>query len=148
VEAFDRSAVRRVCIKLAGLAATISIIGICYWLFPVYRERFYWPYWTAVREAGPWLVAATVPYFFYVDRRMSEPHDGYWHAGMAVLGRLEQVDRALLRQHALGWVIKGFFLPLMFVYLTNIIGAVINADLLAGQGGSSFTTSSGISPSP
>jgi len=131
----DRSSVKRVLVKLIGLAGTIAAIGICYWLFPVYQERFYWPYWTALREAGPWLAAATVPYFFFVDRRMADPHDGYWQAGMAVLGRFEQVNGALLRQHALGWIIKGYFLPLMFVYLTNIIGAVVNSEFLGGQGG-------------
>ena len=130
---FASSAVNRVLIKLLGLAGTIAAIGICYWLFPVYQERFYWPYWMALREAGPWLVAVSVPYFFYVDRRMVDPHDGYWHAGMAVLGRFEQVDRGLLRQHALGWVIKGYFLPLMFVYLTNVIGEVFDASFWTGQ---------------
>lgn len=131
----DRSAVKRVLVKLLGLTGTISAIGICYWLFPVYQERFYWPYWTALREAGPWLIAATVPYFFYVDRRMADPHDGYWHAGMAVLGRFERVDSGLLWQHALGWIIKGYFLPLMFVLLTNNVGAVVSADFLGGQQG-------------
>jgi isoprenylcysteine carboxyl methyltransferase (ICMT) family protein YpbQ len=123
----DRLVLERVAVKLLGLAATISAIAICYWLFPVYQDRFYRPYWMALREIGPWLIAGTVPYFFYVDRRMSEPRDGYWHAGMAVLGRFERVDRALLWQHALGWIIKGYFLPLMFVYLTSVIGQVFDA---------------------
>jgi protein-S-isoprenylcysteine O-methyltransferase Ste14 len=130
----DRSAVKRVLVKLIGLTGTIAAIGICYWLFPVYQERFYWPYWTALREAGPWLIAATVPYFFYVDRRMADPHDGYWQAGMAVLGRFERVDSALLWQHALGWIIKGYFLPLMFIYLTNVIGEIFDADFWSSQG--------------
>ncbi len=63
---------------------------------------------------------------------MYEPHDGYWHSGMAILGRFERVDGALLRQHALGWIIKGFFLPLMFVYLTNIIGAILATSYVDG----------------
>jgi protein-S-isoprenylcysteine O-methyltransferase Ste14 len=138
----ERAALARVLLKLLGLGATISAIAVCYWLFPVYRDRFYWPYWTALREAGPWLIAATVPYFFYVDRRMADPNDGYWHAGMAVLGRFERVDRALLWQHSLGWIIKGYFLPLMFVYLTNVIGQVFDAGFWRGQ--ASFMTFFGL----
>ncbi len=90
----DRSAIMRVLVKLLGLTATVSALAVCYWLFPVYQDRFYWPYWSALRDAGPWLAIASVPYFFYIDRRMVDPHDGYWHAGMAVIGWFERVDGA------------------------------------------------------
>jgi hypothetical protein len=36
----------------------------------------------------PWLLLA-LPYFFFVDRHMPHPRDGYWHMGklMAFSGR-------------------------------------------------------------
>lgn len=128
----DRSAIARVLVKLLGLTATVSALAVCYWLFPVYQDRFYWPYWSALRDAGPWLAIASVPYFFYIDRHMASPYDGYWHAGMAVIGQFERVEGAVLWQHALGWVIKGFFLPLMFVYLTHIISAILATTYVDG----------------
>jgi isoprenylcysteine carboxyl methyltransferase (ICMT) family protein YpbQ len=133
--AIDARTLERVLVKLIGLAGTLALIGACYWLFPVYREPFYRPFWAALREAVPWFAAVAPIYVFYVDRRMAEPYDGYWQAGMAVLGRLDRVDREVLWQYALGWIIKGFFLPLMFVYLTNVIDKVMNAEFLAGQVG-------------
>jgi hypothetical protein len=116
----------RVLVKLVGLVGTLAVIGGCYWLFPIYHERFYDPYWAALRDIAPWFVVAAPPYFFYVDRRMAEPVDGYWHAGMAVLGRFDHVDAPLLWQYMLGWVIKGYFLPLMFVYLTSTMADVLS----------------------
>jgi hypothetical protein len=131
--AISTDARRRVLVKLIGLAGTLAVIGACYWLFPIYHERFYTPYWAALRALAPWFVVAAPLYFFYIDRRMADPYDGYWHAGMAVLGRLDRIDGALLLQYALGWIIKGFFLPFMFVYLTNYIGKVLSAGILGGE---------------
>jgi Isoprenylcysteine carboxyl methyltransferase (ICMT) family len=125
----------RVLVKLIGLAGTLALIGACYWLFPIYSEPVYRPYWAALREVAPWFVLAAPVYVFYVDRRMADPYDGYWYAGMAVLGRIDRLNNALLWQYALGWIIKGFFLPLMYVQLTNVIGEVLHAELLAGQRG-------------
>jgi Isoprenylcysteine carboxyl methyltransferase (ICMT) family len=133
--ATNARALERVLVKLVGLAGSLALIGACYWLFPVYFEPFFEPYWAALRAVAPWFVVAAPLYFFYVDRQMVEPHDGFWHAGMAVLGRLERVDGALLWQYALGWIIKGYFLPLMFVFLTNTIAEVLDAEIFAGEAG-------------
>src|SRR6185312_7792603 len=65
--------------------------------------------------AIPWIVLA-VPYFFWVDRRMRDPRDGYWHLGNIVLFRWRQVERNAVVQHLLGWIIKGYFAALMFSY--------------------------------
>lgn len=133
--AINARTIERVLVKLIGLAGTLALIGACYWLLPIYGEPFYRPYWAALREVAPWFVLAAPVYVFYVDRRMADPYDGYWQAGMAVLGRLERVDRGVLWQYALGWIIKGYFLPLMFVFLTNTINDVLAAEILAGQRG-------------
>jgi protein-S-isoprenylcysteine O-methyltransferase Ste14 len=37
--------------------------------------------------------------------------------GCILLGRFKGIDRAVVGQHLLGWTVKGFFIPLMFVYL-------------------------------
>ena len=70
-----------------------------------------------------------LPYFYFVDRRMRTPHDGYWllgHWACSILKRgkhtpLNRAERQLLGQHWLSWLIKGFFLPLMFIYFCNYL---------------------------
>jgi hypothetical protein len=65
---------------------------------------------------------------------MEEPRDGYWVTGCLVLGLWEEVHPATLRQHALGWLVKGFFLPLMFVDLVDDAGWFIRVPLdIAGR---------------
>jgi protein-S-isoprenylcysteine O-methyltransferase Ste14 len=109
----------RVMTKLAGLLATMLAVGTVYWLAPEYHAEFYLPYYKALVFAVPlWLLIA-VPYFWYVDRLQRNPHDGYWHMGLIVTGRAARADRAVLSQHLLGWVVKGYFLPLMLVYLVQ-----------------------------
>src|SRR5262249_37042620 len=36
-----------------------------------------------------------------------------------------EVDHAVLGQHLLGWTVKGFFLPLMFVYMCSDMGKLL-----------------------
>lgn len=113
----------RVAIKLCGFAATLAVIGLAYWLFPNYRDQqaralisqlaLFWP-----------LLVLIPAYIWFTDRVMDEPEDGLYMAGLAALGQWKAVDRPMLRQYAMGWLVKGFFLPLM---LWNSWG---NLDLL------------------
>src|SRR5262249_22038030 len=50
------------------------------------------------------------------DRVMEQPEDGLYAAGCAALGQWAQVDRRLLGQYVLGWLVKAFFLPMMLLY--------------------------------
>ncbi len=109
----------RTLVKLAGLLASIAMVGVAYWLIPEYRRRLYGYYHDFLRVVvGPWIVLS-IPYFFWVDRKMREPRDGYWQMGRLVMLQWRGIDRRMLWQHVLGWTIKGFFLALMFSYLCN-----------------------------
>lgn len=108
---------QRTGIKLLGLAGSAGFIGVLYLLLPEYGGSFYRPYYRLLELILPFWMVAAVPYFYWIDRHMRDPADGYLHMGRALLGRWREVDRAKLLQHALGWMIKGFFMPLMFVYL-------------------------------
>lgn len=119
----------RVGIKLVGLWATLTLLGISYWAFQEYSKPFYQPFWRLLAQFGPWAAAAAIPYFFLIDARMREPHDGYWHFGMLVLGRFDEISRSATVNHLAGWIIKGFFLPLMFSYLAGQIPGY-HADLV------------------
>ncbi|MCB1706713.1 MAG: isoprenylcysteine carboxyl methyltransferase [Halioglobus sp.] len=113
--------VGRVAVKLLGFAVTLWLIVGVYSLFPEYRGAFYARYYAALRAVAPYWLAVSVPYFFWMDRRSGGERDGYWHMGELVLLRWRNVDRAILGQYLLGWIVKLFFLPLMFTYLLGKI---------------------------
>ena len=111
--------VRRVLVKLLGLAVTLLLIVGIYSLFPEYRGAFYQKYYAALRMVAPWWLVIAVPYFFWMDRRDGDERDGYWHMGQLALLRWQHIDRGIVGQHLLGWTVKLFFLPLMFIYLSD-----------------------------
>lgn len=113
--------VKRVACKLLGLVTTLAAIAFIYWLLPEYRGSFYSTFQEVALIVTGLLIVLAIPYFLFIDRHMINPHDGYWQMGQVCLGRWREVDFAMLKDHALGWIIKAFFLPLMFVFLGNNI---------------------------
>jgi protein-S-isoprenylcysteine O-methyltransferase Ste14 len=102
--------------KFVGFWTTILALAAIYWLLPEYRGDFYDSIRSTALMCAPWVVAISPFYIAYVDRRQPEPEDIYAQLGALVLsGRAP--NRELLLQHVRGWLVKGFFLPLMFVYL-------------------------------
>jgi len=112
----SEASIARVAIKLVGLWTTLAIIALVYLLFPEYQAVLFEPFWDVLKIVIPVFLLISPVYFFWIDGRMTEPRDGYWHLGALMLGWSEAVDLAKLRQFALGWMVKGFFLPLMFSY--------------------------------
>src|SRR6202030_2922435 len=115
----------RVYIKLLGFAATVATVAAGYWLIPEYSTPIYAPYWPLVYNGWPLLA---VPYFVVLDRYMIEPHDGYWHIGLFVLGRWHEIAWRAVANHGLEWVIKAFFLPLMFIQMVQMARALTQFD--------------------
>ena len=112
-------------LHLLGLLVTLAAIGLAYWLFPEYHGPFYDPYWQFLRTlAYPVLCLAPV-YFLWVGRRLEPGKDPYLLLGRLAIGRgWRAIDVKLLRAHGLAWTVKGFFLPLMVVYLWREIPTV------------------------
>jgi isoprenylcysteine carboxyl methyltransferase (ICMT) family protein YpbQ len=123
---------RRLFIKLVGFYATLLMVAAAYWLLPEYGHDYYASFWQAASAWWPAVAIGAVPYFAFIDRYMVEPHDGYWQAGLLALGRWQEIDRPLLRKHVLEWVVKAFFLPLMFLQLAQLVGALTKLDYAAG----------------
>jgi hypothetical protein len=109
---------RRVLIKWLGLLGTIGIILAIYWIFPEYHAGFYTPF-KFCAWLLPWILVGAFPYMVIVDRRMKDPLDGYWMMGCLFIGRWKELKAKVIRAYALGWLVKAFFLPLMFVYLSG-----------------------------
>lgn len=110
--------VRRGLVKYVGLVATVGLLGAAYAVFPIYHDPLY-QHFRAAAAILPYLLVAALPYCLWIDAHMTQPEDGYWHAGCLVTGQWEAVDPVQIRAHLLGWTVKGFFLPLMFTYLAN-----------------------------
>jgi len=125
----------RIGFKLLGLTGTLGAVAAAYLLFPEYHGSFYTPFWLVLRDVGPWLLLAALPYFWWMDGAQTEPRDGYWHLGRVLLGR-ESPDWSRLAQHGRGWVVKGFFLPLMVVFATLQVNDATRAfhSMVAGGG--------------
>jgi protein-S-isoprenylcysteine O-methyltransferase Ste14 len=103
----------RVLIKLAALYVTLGLVAGAYaLLLPLAPGRF--SVFLMLLPFGLGTCALLAPlYFVYVDRRMIDPCDAYWHVGQLLVGKLEDRDWRTIRTFVLGWIIKGFFLPIM-----------------------------------
>lgn len=118
----------RLGIKLLGFLGTMGFLAFCYWLFPEYSKPRYAPVWEAATLIIVPVTIATAFYFAWIDCRMQEPKDAYWHCGMLFLGKWKSVNWEILREYGLGWFIKGFFLPFM------LSGVVENATGVLADG--------------
>ncbi|MFL6863842.1 MAG: methyltransferase family protein [Allosphingosinicella sp.] len=100
-------------VKIAGLWATWAGLAFVYCM-----ARWYWsePYYFAMASfawaAAP-LLALSIPYVIWTDRRLKEPRDGAWHFAQLVFGRSALADREAVYEHLRCWTIKGFFLAFM-----------------------------------
>jgi protein-S-isoprenylcysteine O-methyltransferase Ste14 len=104
--------------KLAGFWLMIGALAAAYGLLPVYAAASFTPFKDAALACLPALVVIAPFYIAYVDRRQDDPNDAYVQLS-ALLAGLRPADWTVLRQHVLGWLVKGFFLPLMFGFIVG-----------------------------
>jgi protein-S-isoprenylcysteine O-methyltransferase Ste14 len=121
----------RIVRKLIGFAATLAALAAAYAVLPEYAGSFYDPVRQAAWFCLPWLLIAAPLYIAYVDRRQNDPEDAYAQLGGLLTAQSVPTDWSILGQHARGWLVKGFFLPLMFVYLSGNLAVLWRADIAA-----------------
>ena len=109
--------------KLVGLYATFAVLGALYWLLPLYADTYYQPFVEACLLVLPALLVFSPVYVWFVDGRMAEPNDAYVQVAQLIGGTWPS-DWSVLIAHAKGWLVKAFFLPLMFVFLNSDLGAI------------------------
>ena len=110
----------RVFFKIGGLAITLLCLSSAYWLFPEYSRFFYDPYFKALSMTWPYLAAFFIFCIIWADPRSDQQQDAnYWVARAVFNFKFKLLKNINLKQHVLGWLIKIYFLPLMFVYLAN-----------------------------
>jgi protein-S-isoprenylcysteine O-methyltransferase Ste14 len=121
-----RPSLRRLIVKFTGLTASVGFVAFLYWLFPEYHGAFYDRYFDAMKLLLLIGSVVSIPYIYCIDAVMIEPEDGLWHVGMLALLRLSKIDPVKLWQHLLSWLVKGFFLALMFTYLCNDLESLLS----------------------
>jgi protein-S-isoprenylcysteine O-methyltransferase Ste14 len=122
-------------VKLVGLWVTWGGIAAFYFL-----ARWYWtgnyPYAMSLfMVAGPALVVLSIPYVFWLDRRLVEPRDASYAFGQWVLGSGAGTPApGEVAKHVRAWAVKGFFLAFMLsIEPSNFIGVIEwrNQDMFA-----------------
>jgi len=121
--------VARVFYKLVGLNACYTFLAIVYWGCPVYSGGFFNDYYRAVAIVLPYLVLIAVPYVAFVDGFMKQPEDNYYWFGRLLLFKSRGTSWKALGQLLLGWIVKGYFLPLMFVFMVGDEKFLLSLDL-------------------
>jgi hypothetical protein len=130
--------VKRVLVKLVGLYVTLAVVAFCYFLFPEYNDVYYAPYWDLVKYLLAITVVGALPYYFILDMYLIEPEESYWKVGMTALGQWNKINSTGLKNHFLGWAVKAFFLPLMYIPLSGNIGFIEGSSFLSEVGSSVF----------
>lgn len=119
---------RRTAVKYVGFVASLGFIGGLYWLLPEYTANRYARYMAAVDLVLPAILVLAPLYIVWVDAKMVQPRDGFWHFGQMCLLRWRQVDWPEVQAHARAWLVKGFFLPLMFTYMSSDVDWLLRFD--------------------
>jgi hypothetical protein len=116
--------------KILGFILTITFVGVCYFLFREYHGDFYLPYWDYLKSISIPLGLLAPLYIWFIDRHMVEPEDFYYRLGDDFLSfNLANKNIMTYKQHFLGWVVKGFFLPLMLVYSVKQTKVILGTSL-------------------
>jgi protein-S-isoprenylcysteine O-methyltransferase Ste14 len=115
-------------VKIAGLWATWAAIGFLYCVGRWYWDGIYLFAMEVLGLAAAPLLALSIPYVVWLDRRLIEPRDGAWHFGQLLIGRSALVDREAVYEHLRSWAVKGFFMAFMIAIVPgNWTGTVLPA---------------------
>ncbi|WP_242129325.1 DUF1295 domain-containing protein [Sphingobium sp. Sx8-8] len=114
-------------VKIAGLWATWLGIAVFYCIARWYWSGNYRFSMDLFMAAIPWLLAASVPYVIWLDRRLVEPKDATHAFGQWVIGGAAGVpDKAQVAHHARAWAVKGFFLAFMISIVPGNFASVVD----------------------
>ncbi len=114
---------RRIATRWLGGLAALAPIFLLYALAPEYRGAFYDDFYAFLGWFGPAALVGTAVYLAWIDRWLAEPRDTYWAVGAALTGQAPP-SREAIGQALRTWLVKGFFVPLMFVYAVHNITAL------------------------
>jgi protein-S-isoprenylcysteine O-methyltransferase Ste14 len=115
-------------VKLTGLWATWAIIAMLYCIGRWYWRGQYLFSMEVMGQAIPVVLLMSVPYIFWIDRRLAEPRDGAYAFGQFLLN-LGPPDREAFREHLRSWGVKGFFTAFMISIVPGNFADVVRPTL-------------------
>ena len=104
----------RVRVKTSGLYGTIICIAFLYLIFPEYHKSYYSLYCAFAVFTGMLVFIVGFIYIEICEQWFPEKEDGLWQAGLLFSGRFSEINKTILAEHIRAWLIKAFFLPLIF----------------------------------
>lgn len=120
-------------VKLTGLWATWAGIAALYCIGRWYWRGQYLFAMEVMSAAIPVILLLSVPYIFWIDRRLAEPRDGAYAFGQFLLN-IGSPDRVALQEHLRSWGVKGFFTAFMISIVPGNFADVVRpaaAEILA-----------------
>ena len=112
-------------VKLISLWITWGGIAGIFALTRFYWEGSYRFAMEVLMAVAPFLFGASVPYLFWLDRRLDKPRDASWHFGAWLLEK-PGWDRRQVTFHFRSWGVKAFFLAFMLSILPNTYALVVS----------------------
>jgi protein-S-isoprenylcysteine O-methyltransferase Ste14 len=109
---------RRIGTRWLGAIGGLAPVLVVYGLTPEYQGDYYDRFWHFLHWFGPLALALGAVYFAWLDRYLVDPRDTYWHLGAFLTGRSDW-EGEKIGQLLRSWAIKGFFVPLMYIYASK-----------------------------
>jgi protein-S-isoprenylcysteine O-methyltransferase Ste14 len=125
---------RRATIKWLGVMAGTATIFLAWLVLPEYARGSYQPLFDAARCLLPYFPVVCALWILYSEWRLGPEEDDAWHSGLAILGHWRAVKWKVVGRGALGWLVRGFFLPLNFCALVAFLRMFrgVEAEALSG----------------
>jgi protein-S-isoprenylcysteine O-methyltransferase Ste14 len=123
----------RVLTKLLGLFLALAPFALFYWMTPEYNGSFYDPLYRFLRRFAVTFAVSAPLYIFIVDGQMRQPRDAYWQLGRVALGGWRDAKKADIANLYRTWLVKAYFVPIMFVWLNGSTRNVVSFDLGAAS---------------
>lgn len=119
----------RVLVKCLGLMGVLVIFGALYALIPEYDKPYYNGVWPFYLSLLPFILIGAPFYFMWCDARQDDPEDGYYQLGQYMLLRWKGRDGRDVLRLLRNWLVKAFFLPLMFTYAIDSISSLQTTEI-------------------
>jgi protein-S-isoprenylcysteine O-methyltransferase Ste14 len=111
--------------RLVGILGVALPLASLYWIFPEYAGEFYSPFFKALSEYWWIIAAAGLPLLWLECSKHPDPKsESEYKAGLAIL----ELNRSRLSKEeclelGLTWLMRIFFLPVVFVYFCVGVGS-------------------------
>ncbi len=117
------AAARQFAPRLIVQLLIFAVLLLLYWMFPYTRQQWLFRASEAIgpEYVMPLLILAVITTALYIAITRPTIDDASVHLGEMLLRRQPFAYDAKVKDHLLGWCVKGFFLPLMATFLANDI---------------------------